>query len=503
MKIFFKPTMLLFWLLASVSLHAQIVPRTWNFEDPCSDYSNSLYNGCIPFATSGSGSPDTESPRNTLPAIQGKRDVLMRANHVFCPNNGGVQQFHSETTLLSYSFSPGITYRMKFWIRGKVSNKFRMEVILVNNMPNTGGSVCHQDCTCTTDLLPNIPAVSQQLASYTPTEITTVWSEQEICFTPTQSFNQVWFRPHAQSNDATSSVFNFVCLDAVSITDPCSQPNYGIDLCKTPEGSVVVTINEPPIDKSEWTLLPDPRCLGYWDFFSPYTPIPINWIGVNSFSLPSNSGCYVLTRFQWNACCPLNPFVFQSYPINTNAYIDYCDLEHCYNWKLDKYDNGPCTSPTFYVLGTDPTFDAGNATFTFSVNNIMQQSGDAYLFDMDPELYSFLPDGTHTTCVTVAQPTCPPITQCIDFDKRCNHGGGDRSGSNGFSVSNPNADFIYLKGQPDEGTAELYSMQGQLVREFTLNGQDKLEIHDVINGQYFLRINSKALVTTSKIIIQK
>lgn len=54
--------------------------------------------------------------------------------------------------------------------------------------------------------------------------------------------------------------------------------------------------------------------------------------------------------------------------------------------------------------------------------------------------------------------------------------------------TNPADQYIRFSTPFAEGTAQLFSMQGALVKSFALNGTQQLDVSDVPDGQYTLNI---------------
>jgi hypothetical protein len=115
-------------------------------------------------------------------------------------------------------------------------------------------------------------------------------------------------------------------------------------------------------------------------------------------------------------------------------------------------------------------------------------------------------------CVTVSQNGCPPIERCYDFYVDCFEGPGDdrtaeekaegTTMGNSFMISNPSAESIWMSTPFEQGTARLYSMQGSLLKTFALRGEDRLDVSELVTGQYILAIQTQNISVSKLVLIQ-
>lgn len=460
--------------------------RVWDFEDPCPDPNDAFHLNCIPYAQSASGTPDTRSNYiGVAPVFGSSKYAHMYAR--YCPNDP--IKYHSEGILLNYAFTAGRIYRINYLIRSEDQVSPETKLVLVNNMPNAGGYENVPQCEGTLDALPDIPANSQVIKTHNEGEISQfLWMQQTFSFTSTGNFNQLWFRPQGADPDA---ILPGIYLDIVSVRDNCAwQDNATV--CRYPEipGTAFVHLSAGSV---QWQLVSALNCSDGIQISNFGSLVPINWQqGNNSFTLPLNSGCYILIGTAISGSCDGQTYAFW---INTRAdAVPVCN-DRCENWTL-QMSNPPCDEPYFWVSLNDNGAEwFPETTFSFSVDGVVRQTGNYTEFDyIHPSL------GWHELCVTVNQPECPPIRKCKTFYVECELGGGfagDQTQSRGkkettektdLRISNPSSGTIWFSGPVESGTAYLYSMLGGLIKSFTLDGADRLDVSDVATGQYLLNI---------------
>ena len=464
--------------------------RVWDFEETCPDPNDAFHLGCIPNAQSASGTPDTKSNYIGVTPAFGLKFAHMYAR--YCP--AGPIQYHSEGILLNYPFTAGNHYKLIYAIRSESQVSPETKIVLVNNMPNTGGYENGSACSGTLDALPDIPANSEIIKTHNEGDISQLlWSAQYISFTPGANFNQLWFRPKGITNP--SVILPGIYLDIVSVRDECDFSQSYNTVCQYPEipGTVFVSPRIDPAESVQWQLVSALNCSDGTVPSNFGAPVPINWLTLNeTFSLPLNSGCYILVGTVENGQCAGKTI---SFLITTRPEtVPVCN-DRCENWTL-QMSNVPCDELYFWAIpNSEPfTWPAGT-TFTFMLDGVVKQSGNNPEFD-----YIHTKIGWHTICVTVNQPHCPPIRKCRTFYADCELGGafaGDQTQSREkketpesteLRISNPSSGTIWFSEPVESGTAYLYSMQGALIKSYILNGTDRLDVSEVATGQYMLNI---------------
>ncbi|MBP6827213.1 MAG: T9SS type A sorting domain-containing protein [Saprospiraceae bacterium] len=488
-----KALSIAFFLMAFQMISfAQLSQKCWDFEESCSNPADAFHSLCISNAQSASGTPDVASGGD-VSAQSGTKFAHMYAK--YCGLNAN--EFHTEGIILNYQFVAGTSYTITFYMRtvGTLAPS-ETKIILVNSMPNLGGIENAGICNRVLDVLPAIPANNYVLNTYTESEImTNAWEKKTITFTPTGNFNQIWFRP--KEVDILSESNSDLYLDNICIKETCDFGQFNVAVCQYPElpGTVYATINglTPPA-LFQWQLLKALDCNNGAQASNYGPAVPINWLVPNSrFSLPLNSGCYILARTITSGECAgqTTAFLFNTKSAGLPACIDPCN-----NWTL-QMSNVPCDELYFWANPDSDQFAwPAGTTFTFTLDGVVRQSGNNSEFD-----YIHTKIGWHTICVTVNQPNCPTIRKCKTFYADCELSGGgfagdklqdradnEQNAGKNFRISNPSSGTIWFSEPVESGTAYLYSMQGALIKSYTLNGTDRLDVSEVAIGQYMLSI---------------
>lgn len=482
-------------LMVSLSTHAQIAPKCWQFEEHCADLGNAFFTSCISDAVATSGSPGNSSNfSGVLPLDQ--RYATMRIQH--CNN---ATRMHGDGIALSHTFVSGRRYRISFSYLHEGGNPAfgenpLMGLHLVNNLPNSGGgSGCNG-----LDLIPGIPQVSQTLGAVTRKEVPEfIWKKKIIDFTANNNYNQVWFRPFLDLsliplNATFDSRFHLdnVCIEDITcVADPVS-----FEVCQHEGGWVEVTLNnEVPggsISQDEFILTRDTDCK--LNIEPVYEPQLILWKDHNTFMLPLNSGCYELTYLLNRPGCPVIRIATFRFQTKAGS-LPTCNFNTCIDWNIDVQQLF-CSKNTFTVVPDDP----------FPAGTIIQSSVNDQPYVNNPEgLVAYYPvnEGDNQwvkVCFRVVQPGCDPVGQCeYIYVTNCEgfSGGGTDVRNNGVALesdqqvlrfTNPADQFIRFSTPFAEGTAQLFSMQGSLLKSFVLNGTQQLDVSDVPDGQYTLSI---------------
>ncbi|MFN0213299.1 MAG: T9SS type A sorting domain-containing protein [Saprospiraceae bacterium] len=505
-RLSFNRTLLLsiFMTFFAMNGFCQVLPSCWDFEEGCSDPSNSFFLGCIANAQSASGTPDNAgSP--FVPPFAGSKYAHMYANYCFTePSNPNT--FHAEGIILQGNFIAGVPVKITFAARGLPSPN-ELKVILVNNMPNIGGPGGEPGCQNTLDILPEIPANSETMLTLAGAAIpNNAWGTFTINWTPSSNFNQIWFRPKATSPAPNGEAFTHLYLDKVCVEDPCQTPTYSTSVCLYPGSSnVVVSINGGAVLQNQWRLFKAISCTGGTGSANLGPQVPISWLSNTSFTLPWRSDCYLLVFSPGNPPgCP--PQADQVFLINTRNGVGVCQGP-CDDWVLD-LSMEPCQIAYFSVLPTGSSGLQSATTFTFKLDGTEVQTGsvsDYTILLMGP---NGLANGSHTMCVTVYQTGCPPIEQCVSFDIKCFQGpGSDRDSvrkkeGTALRISNPSSGYIWMSQSLEHATANLYSIQGAMLKSFALNGTDRLDVSDIVTGQYVLTVQGQDFFLSKFVLIQ-
>lgn len=486
-------------LFASNAYTQQNPVQCWDFEENCLTPENAFHAGCIANAQSASGTPDTYSNFAGIGAFSGSKYAHMYAKYCFIePSNPN--RNHTEGVILKHKFLAGVPVEISFAIRSKGGlAPSETKVVLVNSMPNYGGIGGTPGCLNTLDLLPNIPANSETMATYSNADISgSAWETKTITWTPQANFNQIWFRPKAISQAINGEVSQDLLLDNVCIIDHCPPPP-SISYCLYPgTGQVLVNINGF-VNPHAWSLSFSPDCL---PTFGPY--VKIQWLpDYSGFVLAQNSGCYTLISNSIPApWCPSKENLFM---INTNGNLPLC-TDLCPDWEMTITHE---CDHVFEVIPSTPF--STPTTISFALNNTTMQSGSNTSLTI-PVNHHILPNGWHEMCVTVQQPNCPQWMKCYAFYSDCFRFGGDSNertektngnkAGNSISFSNPSSGTIWISTPIEQGIARLYSMQGAIVKSFVLDETDQLNVSELITGQYILSIQSPGLSVSKPVFIQ-
>lgn len=485
-KIFF---LTLPFLLFTILVSAQ-PQRCWDFEENCVDPANAFYDGCIPNAMAGSGSPDNII--STAPQINGK------FAHMYARMCDPVlvTPHRSESILLKYKFYANTDYTVSYWLRippSTFSSSTQLDLILVNDMPNFGGYISGSSdgCGYPQEILPAIPAGSLTVATEGHTG--TVWVKKTHTFTTNANFNQLWLRPiYSDAGAGWGDIF----IDDFCIKNACQPDPISVEICQSEENLLTATITGAPANTPASSFfLTKVNCSGGSGILGIS---PITWITpASTFTLPSNSGCYQLIySFVKEGC---NPVFVRSNIINTNNEAPLCN-EACDDWELNM-----TLEPDMEITGDVPTALPGGTTYLFTVDGKEMQFGTTPYYT-----YRFYPEpptpGTHTFCVTVDQPDCPPVTKCTTFYIFGYKGSDERTSeetslSGTLKVSNPSAGTIYFSTPVMDGTATLFTLQGSVAKTFNLNYTSQLNVEDLPQGQYVLKVNTANEVISKLVII--
>ena len=226
--------------------------QTHNFENTCSNYSNSFALGCIPNWISTSGTPDTYGTSPGWTAPQGTRYAHMYARwYGSCLNPQ-----NSEVIALNYSFQAGKTYRITYKAIGtganvQISSK-STDWILTNGLINKSGGACTAN-----EITPAIPAGSQTVAS--PTYTYNAWTQNQHTFTANANYSQLWFRFAITSTIMNYNVTADMALDAFTIEEVCIPTPAISGLSSFCEGSAISfngsVSNGCTVTNNVWTVV--------------------------------------------------------------------------------------------------------------------------------------------------------------------------------------------------------------------------------------------------------
>lgn len=457
----------------------------WNFDDPCSTPEYPLSFGCIPNAAASSGSADILSNHYNITAVNGRNYLRMLVQQCLSE----VETPRGDGLLLQHNFVAGRTYELKFHVRyvNNFENNPFLNLYLLNNLPANGGPEQQGICNDAWYVIPDVPSTAQEVAAYNGVSLSSGgWQEKVVTFTANSNSNQLWFRPTMYPPEILEP-FEFVSeifLDKICIQDiTCLGEPFTLDLCRLNENpnQILVTINGASgVPQSAWKLISVPLC-------SPYTIgflNSINWQSSNTFLLPANTDCY---RIGYNLDAPGCNNAFIQQEINTNDInIPLCGPE-CIDWSIAVTDER-CNTVRFQV---NPAGSFANGTtFTATLDGItVGQTSPGVV-----EYYPILQGDNRwiNVCFTVTQPGCKAETICRSwFIPECGDerfSAPQRNLGEALRVSNPSDAFISLSYPIENGTAQLYNLQGALIKSFALNGNTHLEVAEVPNGQYMLSI---------------
>ena len=481
----------LFLLGGSASAQRPNTGTCWDFEEPCVNPSNAFYELCIPDAFASSGSPDNSSSYFGLdPVPSGQRYAHMAMWH--CPRAQGEPAYQSgEGILLNTTIDANHKYELKFYTFGPMPNGelTTLGVHLVSGLPNNGGAPnAEQPCWNSSYLIPDLPASTQTLNNQITASGSTGWIEQRVVFIASGNFSQIWFRPFMNmaninpSSDMTASFY----IDNVCIRDiTCEVEKFKVTGCRPNENpdQVLYTITGGSnVAQGDWKLYKLPSCNS--SILGP--EIPINWQSSNSFLLTANTECY---SFGYRIDNPLCEQRFVSVTLNTAPReLPLCKLD-CVNWDVSVTEEY-CNTISFHILQAFP-FPPGT-TITATMNGSpVELDGPGMVF------YYPITQGDQRwvkVCFTVHEPGCAPETKCAYFYVGDCDGGGRNASlesaktSTSLRINNPADTYIRLSQPLGQGVAELYSMQGALLKAFQLNDTQFLDVADMPNGQYMLSI---------------
>lgn len=224
--------------------------QTYNFENSCSNYSNSFALGCITNWISTSGTPDNGT--TAWPLYQGSRYAHMYARW----DGSCANPQNSEGIALNYSFQAGKTYRITYHAIGtggnvQISSK-STDWILTNGLINKSGGYCTAN-----EITPAIPAGSQTVGS--PTYTYTGWTQNQHTFTAGANYSQLWFRFAITSTIMNYNVTADMALDAFTIEEICTPTPAISGLSSFCEGSPISQTgsvsNGCTVTNNVWTVV--------------------------------------------------------------------------------------------------------------------------------------------------------------------------------------------------------------------------------------------------------
>ncbi len=193
-----------------------LTAQTYTFEDPCNNYGNPFYLGCITDWISTHGTPNTRDINDDRYA-----NMLVKWAGFYCEDDNPDR---GEGIALHYNFDEGDTYEIKYTIRWRLSKPLRTDWVLTSGLPNQSAPLgANPFCDETDNITPSIPSGSQIISVPNYTD---EWQEITSTFTANDDYSQLWFRPantmplpQGLGVEKTSRVF----LDNVSITNLCDN----------------------------------------------------------------------------------------------------------------------------------------------------------------------------------------------------------------------------------------------------------------------------------------
>lgn len=480
----FSRLLLLMFVVSWVQLvSAQASWRTWDFEEPCAEPSLAFQNGCIPFATAGSGVPSVSSIGG---AASGSKYAQMDGCYRSDSSNGNN---YAESILLDYDFVSGKSYTISFSYRTFDAAGYfaapSMPLYLVSNVSGTPVTIGSMDpCGNAGFIPPAIPAANQLvgvLIDYLPSGWQTVTYEVPA----NANYNQLWFRPQGDDLLMNTS-YNFQ-IDKVSIRESCDPPLFNVSLCQYANSDeLTATITSVGELDGQWRMWRAVNCTG-----GVLTPnfgaqVAIDWTSSNTFSLPDNSGCYILMFVYQPPGCGTK---LVRVMINTNANVPQCEGV-CDDWSIVVEDYR-CSSIFFQVVP-----GPNNATITATLNG--EPVGQIHPGIVEYDIFLMGDDTDIRVCFTVEQPNCPAVTQCEfyrieDCDGQIGLQGGASDAAEAMEdihVTNPSTDEIRFSKAIEAGTARLLNLQGQVVKTFPLDWTAALPVHELPAGGYVLHIQT-------------
>ncbi|WP_367393070.1 T9SS type A sorting domain-containing protein [Lewinella sp. LCG006] len=185
--------------------------------------------------------------------------------------------------------------------------------------------------------------------------------------------------------------------------------------------------------------------------------------------------------------------------INTDNVDTVCG-EFCDDWTIQT-DYWPCELAIWQIPEANSFPDGTIITATLNNEPVNQvQMGEV---NFDPSMLDDPHGSTYArVCFTVQLPSCQPVTKCESINLGDCGLDGNPDGGRGitnpehtnnhtettFSINNPVSDVIRFSYPIEQGTAELYTMQGQRIKSFLLNGTSQLDVADLPSGTYLLSI---------------
>ncbi len=470
--------LLVFTVLSVQLVFAQTSLRTWDFEDPCAQPGLAFQTGCIPSATAGSGSPSVSSNGG---AASGSKYANMDGCYSIGDGNN-----YAESILLNYNFISGRSYTISFAYRTSDGAGYfaapSMPLYLVNDISGAGGAEGSADACGNPDFItPSVPAVNNlvgTLIDYLPSG----WKTATYEVVADANYNQLWFRP--QGNELLNFTLFSFSIDKVTIRETCDPLRFSVNLCQYPgsESNVLTaTITGVNMPQSQWRMWKALDCNGgtLTSNFGAFTSI--NWTSANTFSLPDNSGCYILLYI------PKCGLPTARALINTNAAVIPSCEGPCYDWSVNVRGNS-----CILVFEVSPVTDGAVITATLQGESVQQMGPGIVEYDA-----SFMGDNRLVTvCFTVEQANCPPITKCESYRvEECDGWRlqGSPSGTDAMEemrVTNPSSNEIRFSTAIESGTAQLLNLQGQVVKTYNLDWTEALPVHELPAGGYVLRIQT-------------
>lgn len=479
-----------------IALSGQSTKRCWNFEAQCAQPEDAFHSLCIDQAHSASGSPDTKSDYSGVTPFEGTKYARMNAR--FCPNAPTpAERHHGEGIILKYNFTAGKSYTLKLAHRSPVPPT-ETKILLVTDMPNFGGLPNGTDvCSDPLDVIPAIPASNQLAGTISPGA---GWQVSELVFTPTANFNQIWIRPYLDgTHEQLESINSLLYLDDVCVKETCDPDGFNVSMCRYPGATdLVATINGVQVPQSDWIMLYVWNC-----HLNTHTHETINWIGPNSFLLPDNGECHTLIYTYNQPGCPKKE-VWGSADTNIDNIPECTGV--CDDWKID-VSGDPCFLLVFDVNAGANPFPPGTTIEAFL-------NGQPFSTLSPGEIIYHPRPGAQERiqiCFKVSRPDCPAITKCMYYDIDCQHviGGSDTESRGAvvlrkpeLSVTNPATGLIRFSRTVVNGQAQLFTVQGAMVRDVELDYTDRVDVHGLPSGLYLLSIRENAAVSTRLVFVQ-
>lgn len=463
--------------------------RCWDFEEQCPNPGNAFFTGCIPDAFAQSGTPDIGTT-SSLTVPSGSKYAHTYIRH--CDAFYSTSRIHGEGFVLENDFVAGHKYELKFWARRGPGNTVNpiLGIYLTNTLGNFGGADPGAGCNSLLDVVPAVPADHQSVANLNPSAIpATEWKLITLTFTAAGNFSQLWFRPTLDLTalNPSADFESHFYYDDICVSDiTCRAPEFKLSLCRQGEEGkeLLVTINgAEEVPTSDWLLLRLKNCNA--PGFASLSPI--NWVSNNSFTVPANSGCYVLAYLFENEFCEPQYIQLQ---FNTNAdNIPICDA--CVDWSIVADWDEYCKTFLIEAQGAG-SFPPGTQVSASIEGKPATMSGTGFYYPEDG------PWGVGViVCFTVDQPNCPPVTQCatILIPEPCDPHNVCKGRSNSAETAvseilftNPADQFLRFNQVLEGANVQIYSMQGALMRSLVVDGANQISVSDLPDGQYLLAI---------------